>query len=685
MIISLGKSNHQRRRPPKAKTRCIVLLMLSALLFWQMHVFVSSQFSLFSLFDYDDSASSTNYQNNIRGAVYDQLDDEDIIPQQSNDDDKVPETLITEYHIPPKIFVKEEAPPSATSWTALLTVTDGFYDFFLNWLAYYKQLSPPPAFNKLIIIAEDDAVLQKIQKLQQRGILPSAFQIERSELELTKKSVMRKKNEYAALSYESSNYNKLVSTRAGQILTRLQKGMNILYTDVDTVWLSNPLFYVDDPQYSDMDFIAQSDGIREGQTWYCTGFMAIRSNKRSIDLMKRWNAALQTPQLNQPVFNELVQKATRQLQLRHAALSLDEFPYGEMYFDYDNFIEKRSEVAVVHNNYIIGHDVKKERFMRHGLWMLDEKNSNPADTLVAPSSPRSLSTDGLILTLATTLLHTEPGTQKYYIQLNTLRALALLKDDINVVVFTKDATGERLCLEAGIKHVVKEFETNQYGTPYVKSIFEKLDNIHDSEKSTFLGYVNADILFDTRLIHSLKAISQAYTEGRLTDHILIVGRRTNVKMDDDMKRDDHPDMVIENNLDSLVDRFHEGGELFSIDAQDFFIITPGTFDWDEIPNLVIGRPGYDNWLVNYVYDKDDATLIDVTDTVPAIHQTGVDGDKASFQERDDTQWNWDLAHPEKEPSQYQHGYTTCASVRTIWGDDLRKDRILVARRNGRVC
>ena len=68
-------------------------------------------------------------------------------------------------------------------------------------------------------------------------------------------------------------------------------------------------------------------------------------------------------------------------------------------------------------------------------------------------------------------------------------------------------------------------------------------------------------------------------------------------------------------------------------ALDFFIIRQGSLDWTEIPDFVIGRPGYDSWLVDYVHHKREThSLIDVTKTVPAIHQTGADGNKAGWKE-----------------------------------------------------
>ena len=85
--------------------------------------------------------------------------------------------------------------------------------------------------------------------------------------------------------------------------------------------------------------------------------------------------------------------------------------------------------------------------------------------------------------------------------------------------------------------------------------------------------------------------------------------------------------------DALVHKLMPDAKPFQDDAQDFFIVTRNGFPWDSIPDFIIGRPAYDNWLVDYVYHN-GIDGVDVTKTVHAIHQTGTDGNKASHEVRD---------------------------------------------------
>ena len=69
---------------------------------------------------------------------------------------------------------------------------------------------------------------------------------------------------------------------------------------------------------------------------------------------------LQQLSLNQYVFNTLTQRS----KLNHICLPEHEFPSDEVYFDQ----HKTVCVVAVHNNYIVGIDQEKERFIRNGLW-----------------------------------------------------------------------------------------------------------------------------------------------------------------------------------------------------------------------------------------------------------------------------------------------------------------------------
>ena len=75
------------------------------------------------------------------------------------------------------------------------------------------------------------------------------------------------------------------------------------------------------------------------------------------------------------------------------------------------------------------------------------------------------------------------------------------------------------------------------------------------------------------------------------------------------------------------------GRLFRTDAEDYFLVAFNDFPWNRVPDIVIGRPGYDNFLVGRAI-QEDVTVVDATATLLAFHQTGSDGDSAGGRNKD---------------------------------------------------
>jgi hypothetical protein len=57
--------------------------------------------------------------------------------------------------------------------------------------------------------------------------------------------------------------------------------------------------------------------------------------------------------------------------------------------------------------------------------------------------------------------------------------------------------------------------------------------------------------------------------------------------------------------------------------------TPRAFDWDRVPNFVIGRVGWDSFLTQWALD-DGLDVIDATTMLHAAHFTGSDGNAAGW-------------------------------------------------------
>lgn len=226
---------------------------------------------------------------------------------------------------------------SLPSFTVVISVSTGFDDMFRNWLYWYRKLRID---NTVVLIAED---METFNKYQNCG-----FQVK-----LFDKTI----DNHEPFSYNTNEYNALVSRRPAALLSVMQEFGNILYTDADVVWKASPFPYL----IGDYDLWVQDDGKHEN---VCTGFMALKRSPVVEDILHAWDLNLKTkPTLNQPAFNDLLKKSS--VKVYH--LPADMFMNGKDYFEKGQIVDS-TLIVTIHNNWIIGKDKKQTRFQEHDLW-----------------------------------------------------------------------------------------------------------------------------------------------------------------------------------------------------------------------------------------------------------------------------------------------------------------------------
>ena len=70
-------------------------------------------------------------------------------------------------------------------------------------------------------------------------------------------------------------------------------------------------------------------------------------------------------------------------------------------------------------------------------------------------------------------------------------------------------------------------------------------------------------------------------------------------------------------------QFASQGEVYASDAEDYFVVSRGLFDWDSIPDFVVGGVAFDNWITgraNRLAETGEAIVVDATKTIIAVHQ-----------------------------------------------------------------
>ncbi len=183
-------------------------------------------------------------------------------------------------------------------------------------------------------------------------------------------------------------------------------------------------------------------------------------------------------------------------------------------------------------------------------------------------------------------------------QSNAIRSWKALHPDVEVLLFGKGAGYEEAAARFGLVHV-PEVETNDKGVPLVSSMF----SIAQARgRHRLQAYVNCDII----LLDDFRVAAQKVDLAKF----LMVGQRWDVDLDRE--------------LDCSDSRWQEGlrerirPEMRHPPAgSDYFLYTRGT--WGDLPPMVVGRAGYDCWLICHARAC-RIPVIDASDATTVIHQ-----------------------------------------------------------------
>jgi hypothetical protein len=187
------------------------------------------------------------------------------------------------------------------------------------------------------------------------------------------------------------------------------------------------------------------------------------------------------------------------------------------------------------------------------------------------------------------------------IQRNALKSWQLLHPEAEIILFGDDAGTAEICRELGLRHE-PEVLRSKFGTKRLDSIFGRAQEIarHD-----ILSYVNCDIILTQEYTIALQRLLS------WRPRFLMVGRR----WDTDIK--ELLDLSCPHWEQKIIARAQAEGCQRSYHNIDYFVFPRGSYV--EIPPLVIGRVGWDHWLVGKAL-RSDIAVVDVSDAVCAVHQ-----------------------------------------------------------------
>ena len=187
------------------------------------------------------------------------------------------------------------------------------------------------------------------------------------------------------------------------------------------------------------------------------------------------------------------------------------------------------------------------------------------------------------------------------IQRNALQSWKLLHPDVEVILFGDDEGAAETAREFGIRHEPQIRKAEQ-GTKYLNYIFERAQQIalHD-----VVCYVNCDIILPGVF---RKAIEMAASRHQ---PFLMVGHRWDTDIPEPL------DFTQENWEEQLMTIVSDRGKQQTDSYIDYFAFTRGLYR--GMPPLVIGRVGWDNWLV-WKARSLGAAVIQASPFVKAVHQ-----------------------------------------------------------------
>ncbi len=246
----------------------------------------------------------------------------------------------------------------------------------------------------------------------------------------------------------------------------------------------------------------------------------------------------------------------------------------------------------------------------------DSKSNSPIEKKTGSGSTSTERAEALpghtsarIITLFTTLRDVKVRERLHNKTLNNWASLAPAVLPVLYLMPNDSEYWTRRATELGWK--LEKVPRTRGGIPIVKDMFNVTA---EKYPSPFIGFANADNAFGNSLVETLVGLTQNNKElvhGRMS---LIVGRRRGIK-----------EININDTSAEYVDSIASSLKLYTKYGQDYFFFGDGgKFHWDRVPDFVVGRLGYDNWLV-VMAQRWNITLIDGTNTLHNLHLEGKDG------------------------------------------------------------
>lgn len=188
------------------------------------------------------------------------------------------------------------------------------------------------------------------------------------------------------------------------------------------------------------------------------------------------------------------------------------------------------------------------------------------------------------------------------IQCNALKSWTLLHPDVEVILFGDEPGSAEAARDLGLRHVPGVERVSQ-GPKILRSFFDPAQHLARHE---ILCYINCDIILTEDFLEAVRRIHSIHR------HFFMFGRRWDIDINAPIPFED---ANWEDEVRALATRKgvqRSGGWI------DYFVFPRG-FYLNQLPEFVIGRVHWDQWLV-WKARCSGLPVVDVSEAVLAIHQ-----------------------------------------------------------------
>lgn len=188
-------------------------------------------------------------------------------------------------------------------------------------------------------------------------------------------------------------------------------------------------------------------------------------------------------------------------------------------------------------------------------------------------------------------------------QLNAIRSWLVIDENVEVIIFSESDGIESVLNDNRVIHI-QDVERYENRIPLIGPMFNTADRI---AKNKICCFINGDIMITKKFAETIVKVNQ-----KIRENYLFVGQRNNLDVEEEINfSKDWEHIFFEKNKNNF--------ELSLPYAMDYFVFSKGQFQDQKFPTLLVGRPGWDLWMIYNAF-KRKMTTVDLSFTVQVIHQ-----------------------------------------------------------------